>query len=806
MTFDSIGQDLRHGVKTLRRDGGSSSLIILVLAPGIGGSSAIFTLLNVAFLDPLPYRDAERLVTILEDNMGAVGESQFVEIRRRTRTLDRLAFIEHRDMQMAGASGPVRVYTARVSASFFELLGANASLGRTFLETDNQVGAQRVILVSDRFWRSHLQRDPQAVGRSIRLDGAPATVVGVLPTGFHFDYPSLRISEPVDVYAPYPFDPANPGSGAGMVRTLGRIREGITFEQAQSELDSLAAAFVRENPAGYERRIEIRGGFGFILRPLRDAIVGSQGGLLWLIVGGVGLLLLTGCANVAQLLLARSLRRGREVAIRAALGASRPRLIRQFLIEGLILAAVGGVAGLVTAPWLARILVAAMPNRSPLLESAQIDLRTIAFTAAVSFISALAFAILPALKGSRWTLTPALNSRAAIGEGNRWRHAMVALEATLSVFLLCGAALVAENLWTLVSSPKGFDPDGVTAMRLKLPLESQFGPDNRVNATLQRYMAVISAIPGVESAATVTGPPLMANRGGWAVLDGETDASGEPKRVLSFTNLVSPDYFETLKIPLLAGRTFRDSDALGRPRVKVVNQEYARQFGLGADVVGKQTTEPTTTLTVVGVVGTVRNRGLNSEPFPEVYLPAYQVAWANTYLVVRSALPQGQLVRHVKQAVQSIDPDQAVYGVQPMDELVSSTLSQPRFNAYLVGAFALFAVVMAATGLYGVVSSLVSQRTSEIAVRLALGAGRGDIARTILGTTCAWVAVGIAGGVALGFAAQETVRSLSSIQMQVSPEVFSSVVALFLLVTVVAVYAPARRASRTAPASALRAE
>ncbi len=428
------------------------------------------------------------------------------------------------------------------------------------------------------------------------------------------------------------------------------------------------------------------------------------------------------------------------------------------------------------------------------------------FTAAVSLLSALAFAIVPALKGSRWTLTPALNSRAAIGEGNRWRHAMVALEATLSVFLLCGAALVAENLWTLMSAPMGFDPNGVTAMRLKLPLESQFGPDNRVNATLQRYMDAIDAIPGVESAASVTGPPLMANRGGWAVLDGVIEANGEPKRVLSWSNLVSPNYFETLRIPLLAGRTFRDSDALGAPWVMVVNEEYARQFGLGAQVIGKQITEPDVTFTVVGLVSTVRSRRLNSEPFPESYLSAYQIAWANTYLVVRSGLPRGQLVRNVEQAVQSIDPDQAVYGVQTMEELVSNTLSQPRFNAYLVGAFALLAVAMAATGLYGVVSSLVSQRTSEIAVRLALGAGRGDIARTILGSTCLWVVVGIAGGVGLGYAALETIRSLSSIQMQVSPKVFSGVVALFLVVTVAAVYAPVRRASRTAPASALRAE
>ncbi len=285
MTFDSITQDLRHGVKTLRRDAGVSSLIILVLALGIGGSSAIFTLLSAAFLDPLPYQDAGRLVTIIEDTMGSVGESHFVEIRRRARTFDQLAFIEHRDMQLTAPSGPVRVYASHVSASFFELLGANASLGRTFLEKENRVGAARVIVVSDRFWRTHLQQDPQVVGRTIRLDGKPVTVVGVLPSTFHFDYPSLRIAEPVDVYAPYLFESNgldSPGGGGNStVRTLGRLREGATFEQAQSELDGLAAAFVREYPARYERRIEIREAsalsFDRCVTPSREANAGCSG-------------------------------------------------------------------------------------------------------------------------------------------------------------------------------------------------------------------------------------------------------------------------------------------------------------------------------------------------------------------------------------------------------------------------------------------------------------------------------------------------------------------------------------------------
>jgi putative ABC transport system permease protein len=804
-------QDLRHGVVLLRRDPAVSALIVLVLALGIGGNTAIFTLLKAAFVDPLPYRDADRLVTVIENNGWNASVSEFIEIRARSRTLEQFAFAEHRDMQLTGTGEPMRVFAARVTASFFPLLGVKASLGRTLLHEENQPGRTPVVVLSDRFWRSRMGATPNAVGRTLRLDGQPAVVIGVLPPAFHFDYPTLHIQEPVDLYVSYPLNqaaalrPSNSGKGEP-VRVLAHLRAGVTNAQAEAELQSIGRALVRENPKIYTHPPGEPNRFTFTVIPLRTAIVGTESSLLWLLIGGAGVLLLIACANTAQLLLARSLQRAKEVAIRSALGATRARLIRQFLLEGLVLAAVGGVAGLLLACWIARLLVAVLPTQSPLLASAHLDARAIAFTLAISMLSALAFAVIPAVKGSRYVSGP---SR----EGNRWRHAMIALEAALSVFLLCGAGIVAQNLWTLIATPTGFDPGHVLAMQLKLPsgLAENFIDPNAGRA-FQQYLDKIAAIPGVESAATVTGPPLRPARTGNSSLVGVRDATGELKIVWSDVHLVSPGYFQTLRIPLLAGRTFRRDDAGHQATVMVVNEEFARQFGLGRDVVGKRLDDGPgkngveNTIEIVGMVGNVRTRGLQTAPYPEAYLSSLQLDWTNVYLVVRSAIPPAQLVNMVKAAIQTSNPGQAVFGVMTMQEMLADSERQPRFHVYLIGAFALLAVAMAAAGMYSVISCLVSQRTSEIAIRIALGATRAAIVKTVLGTTSAWVIAGLACGLGLGLATRNTIRALSSTAVEGSPRIYFAVVAFFLAVTLIAAYLPLSRAVRLDPAVALRAE
>jgi len=800
-------QDLRHGLVLMRRDPGVSALIVLVLALGIGGNAAVFTLLKAAFLDRLPFRDAGRLVTIIENDGWIPTVSEFLEIQKHSRTLEGMAFAEHRDMQLSGTGEPTRIFAARVTASFFPLLGVHPAQGRTFVDDENQPDRPPVVILTDRFWRSRLGSDPRVLGRTLRLDGQPAMVVGVLPSGFHFDYPTLDIAEPVDIYVSYPLEPFSTfdraANGQGVtVRVLARLREGVTLEQAESDLWDTALVLARENTSPYPGHAHDPVMFGFDAKPLRDSIVGRQRSLLWLLLGGVGVLLLIACANTAQLLLARSLRRGREIAVRSALGASRLRLIRQFLLEGLVLALCGGMAGLLVSGWLAHVLVHLLPVRSPLLASAHVDARAVGFTLAISMVSAIVFAIIPAVKGSRWTPGPSLSAHFTSGGGNRWRHSMIAVEAALSVFLLCGAGLVTQNLLALLSAPLGFNPEHVLAMRLQLPFGKLEQPDPKAGKVLQSYVDKIEAIPGVEAAATITGPPLRPARGGGPVqLIGVADPG-----TMAWSHQMTPDYFRAMGIPLLAGRTFRISDSGARITVGIVNEEFAHHFGLGPDIVGKQIPDNTGPITIVGLVGTVRTGGLETRAFPECYYSAQQISWPNVYLVVRSVLPPGALLKQVKAAITAINPDQSVFGVETMNELVADSVVAPRFDVYLVGIFALLAVAMAGAGMYSVISFLVSQRTGEIAIRMALGAGRGTIMKTVLAATSLWVLAGLAGGLYLGYAADKTLRSLTDTEAVAAPATYAVVALFFLAVTLVAVYLPARRAIRLDPAAALRCE
>ncbi|MBC8165639.1 MAG: FtsX-like permease family protein, partial [Bryobacteraceae bacterium] len=565
-------------------------------------------------------------------------------------------------------------------------------------------------------------------------------------------------------------------------------------------------ALVREFPLEYRGRAGGPSRFTFKTIPLREAIVGTQRPLLWLLVGGAAILLMIACANTAQLLLARSLRRGREVAIRTALGASRFCLIRQFLLEGLVLAAVGGAAGLLLSAWIISLLKSVLPVRSPLLESAHLDLTVVVFTLAISLISTLAFASLPAVKGSKWTPGPSLSARPATGEGNRWRYAMIALQAALSVFLLCSAGLVCQNFLALISAPLGFDPTHLLTMQLKLPSGAQNAVDQKAGLAFQQYVDKITAIPGVDSAATVTGPPLRPSRGGPVELAGQTDSTGDLRSVVAMTHQVSPDYFRTLRIPLLAGRNFNRGDAGTQVTVAIVNEEFARRFGLGSSVVGKQMFEPGQPITIVGMVGNVRTHGIEPAPFPEVYLSSLQMSWVNVYLIVRSAIPPAELAKLVTQAIQSSNSGQAIYGVLTMHDLIADSVTQPKFHVILIGAFALLAVAMSAAGLYSVISCLVAQRTSEIAIRIALGATHSDVFKTVLGSSAIWVTAGLVSGLALGLATASTVRALSGTVVEPSPWMYFSVVLFFLSIALIAAASPMQRAARLDPGTALRWE
>ncbi|HLJ48575.1 MAG TPA: ABC transporter permease [Bryobacteraceae bacterium] len=814
--LSSALQDLRHGAVLLRRDAGVSGLIILVLALGIGGNAAIFTLLKAAFVDPLPYPNSERLVTINDgfSTLAVDGVSptipEFLDIRKRTRLLAEMAFLDHRDYQLTGASEPVRVFAARVTASFFSVLDTHTALGRTFYTDENQPAKSHVVIVSDAFWRGRMGSDPGVIGKTLRLNDDPTVVVGVMPPGFSFDYPGLGVPERVEVYVPFQMDDyytlrSGEFSNVRRVITLARLAPGATIAAANGELESIANSLLRDYPELYRTRAGKDIGFTIGAQSLRESIVGKQRQLLILLLSSVGLLLMIACANTAQLLLARSLGRSREVAIRVSLGASRPRLIRQFLLEGLVLAAFGGLSGLLLSVWLVRLLAGLFPEHSPIFDTARPDALVIAFTLALSFFSALLFAIVPAVKGSVWTPGPALSARVAMGQGNRWRHVMIAIEAALSVFLLSGAGLLVQNLWKLVSMPAGFDLSHLSVMQLRLPFRREEATRPIASLAYREYLDKITAIPGVDAAAAVTGLPLRgAPRTGFR-FEGQPDDPGLVRRQVASFQIVSPDYFRTLGISLMAGRTFRDDDMVGRPDVVIVNEEFVRRFGDGRDLIGRRIASRRST-TIVGVVANVRMSGRETAPVPQIYASYLQMYEPNIYLVVRSRLAPDQLIGRVKEAIRSAYADQAVFHVLTMEEVLSNSLAEPRFHAFLIGAFALLALAMAASGMYSVISCLVSQRTSEIAIRIALGAGLTAIVRTVVGRTGAWLLGGLGIGLVLGLVASGTVRRLSHTAVSGSPEMYGAVVLFFIVVTLIASYLPVRRASRLDPAMALRCE
>jgi len=800
----------------MRRDAASSALIVLLLALGIGGNTAIFTLIKATLLDPLPYAAPEALVRLvgrIPDRrvQGQVNRidptaSEFLEIRNRSRVLESVAFLDQRDFQLIGADEPLRILAARVSVSFFPLLGIQPALGRGFSSEEEGAGRAATVILSHDFWTARMGANPDIVGKPIRLNDSPYVVIGVLPRDFRFDYANLRGGEPAEVYVPFPFEnssSANSGVTHGQSAivdrglVLGRIPAGSGAAELAAELDSIAKGLYPPETAFPGQA----GDRAFQAQSLREVIVRNQRPLLWFLMSGAGLLLLIACANTAQLLLARSLRRTREVAIRAALGASRARLIRQFLVEGLMMAACGGVIGLLLSRWTVALLLRRLPGRNLVIESARMDSGVLAFTLGLSTVCALLFAILPAVKGTAWMPGTHLNSRVVIGRGNRWRHVMISIEAALSIFVLCTAGLIVQNLWVLVSSPSGFDPRDVLIMRMQLP-----APREQTNRVSQEYLRNVSGIPGVHAAAIATSVPLRPGNAGFNRFVGEPrDAA--LNRPPTWTYFVSADYFTLLSIPLVAGRRFGEEDRLGRPTVAIVNQEFVRTHGIASSPVGHEIDDgPGGTITIVGVVGDVRLRGVQTSPQPQIYLPYPQFLLPNVYLLVRSQIEPGQLLNRIKPAIRSVNPDQPVFNVLTMDQAFSNSIAGPRFNAVLVTMFAFLALLIVACGMYSVIACLVSQRTNEIALRIALGANRFSVARNVLGTTSAWVFGGLSVGLVFALAGAGTVSRLMSTISPGTLPMYAIVLVLFVVVTLSAVIVPLRRALRLEPLLALRHE
>jgi predicted permease len=813
--LESLAGDLRYGARLLRRRTGLAVLAIATLSLGIGANAAMFSLLNAILLRPLPYERSDRLVAIVDRftrlgvNAAAPTIPEILDMRERARAFSSIAFFDTRDFRIAGGDEPTRVFTARVSASLFPTLGVRPALGRLFVDSDNTDGRWTVVVLSDGLWRRNFGGDPRVVGRKLTVNGSPHTIVGVLPPGFSVDYPSISSGEPIEMYVPFTLYELYTSRTAEFVNvrrvtTIGRLAEGATREQASAELQAISQGLAAEHPDLYRRRGEDVG-FRMDVIGLQDVVTrGARGALTFLFVA-VLLVLLIACVNTGQFVLAQSLDREAEVAVRVSLGAGRGRLFRQFVVESLLLAFAGAGVGLLQALWLLPALVAVVPGHRPELDAIHIDRTVLAFTAAMSLSSAFIVGVLPAAYFSRGNARDRLATRSGPVGAHRARHVLVALEVAVAVVLIVAAGVLIESVRQLHMVDRGLSIDDVTVMQVRGKGTQATRPI--ASTEYQHYIDHLSAMRGVEAAAAAFPLPLRNPPGSEFSVVGRTPEPADSPRLLAAYQIVSLDYFRAFRIPLRDGRLMNAGDVLDRPRVALINETMARRQWPGESPLGRQIRVGPNTLTVVGVVGDVQGMPLEAARGAQIYVSHLQFYEPNMNIIVRAAPGVRIPPEAIKKAIWSVSPDQAVFNIQPMSELLRAALGEQRYVALLLGIFAALALFMSATGVYTVVAHLVGRRTHEIAVRLAIGAQALDIVRVVSGQTFAWTIAGLAVGVVATILLSGVARAALRGVGDVDARLLAALAVCYLAVAGIAMCLPIARTLRLLdPAAALRAE
>jgi predicted permease len=833
MTFLS---DLRYAVRTAWRDRAFSIVAIVTLALGIGANTALFTIVNAVVLAPLPFRSPEQLVRVTSDFTAQRSRDIGLSIPelfdlRQSGVFDDICGVWPVSANLTETDEPERVETALVDASYFTMLGVGAQVGRVFDRSDAIPGIAEVAVISDALWKRRFGSDPHVLGTRIRIDNDRYSIVGVAPASFR--HPGRGTETDVEVWAPAgwlasPF-PQQPVRRAYVLQGgLGRLKRGITPATAQARLDTLVAELHRQHGADYPASV----GWALRVIPLHDDLVGDVRPALLTLLGAVGFVLLIACANVANLLLARSSVRQREIAIRRALGAGRGRLVRQLLTESVTLAAIGGLLGLLIAVWGVDALVQLSPANLPRLNGVTVDGVVLGFTAALSLATGVLFGLAPAIQGSHVDLQQVIRestpSASVAARATRLRNLLVVGEFALALVLLVGAALLVQSFWRLQRVNLGFNPSSVLTARLWLPQPNlpETGPYFTHDARLSFYKRVldrVAVMPGVVSAGGISNLPLGGGQGRASfVVEGQSaDASAV---ATSDAALVTPGYFRALGIDLVRGRTFDDHDDLRAPGAIVVSEGFARQFFSGIDPIGRRVSlgrgrppggpvqaqppprPPDSWLTIVGVVRDVKSARLDQPPPPQIYRSVWQLSNLALTLVVRTTQDPAALGESIRREVRAVDPNEPVFSVRTMDAVVAAAFAQRRFTMVLLALFAATALLLSAIGIYGVMAYLVAQRTREIGIRIALGASRRNVLSMVLGQgvrlAAAGVAVGLLGAIAV-------TRAIATLLYAVSPRdpgTFVALSATLAAVALLACYIPARRATRVDPIRALRYE
>jgi putative ABC transport system permease protein len=804
--FETMWQDVRFAVRMLFKHPGFSLVAVLTLSLGVGATTAIFSVVNAVLLRPLPINEPERVVVIhnqlpkLNLPRTEVSALQYLDYSSQTGVFEAAAAFTQRGLNLTGVNAPQRLQTARVTASFFPLLGISPLIGHLFTADEDKFGNHHVALLSHSMWKRLFNADPDVAGRTLQLDGEGYEVIGVIPAGIEELYAN------VDLWIPMAFSPRELAEGRRWSLTLtmlARLQPGVSLPQAEAAMRGFAPNMAGDHPDDFN--IEVR--------PLVEEHVSDVRKPLYILLCAVVVVLLISCANIANLLLARASVRSREMAIRAALGAGRRRILQQLLTESVLLGVAGGALGALFAAWGMSALIAIAPADLPRVGEARLDARVLGFTLAVSFVSGIVFGLIPALVASKTDLVSSLkeSGRAdtASPSRHRLRRVLVVAEVSLAVVLLISAGLLLRSFAKLLDVSPGFDSHNVLTLRLSLP-RTQYSDSAQVAGFFKSVFERLSATPGVEHAAVAFQPPFTpgGDNSVFSIRDRQA-APGDPEPHSDYLFITS-DYFRAMGIPLLKGRLFESSDMrtqgpIGDGSAIVIDEALAKRFWpdrdpLGANI-GWGTQGPWGT--IVGVVGTVHAKDLIEEPKGTIYFPWY---FGSSTFVVRTTDDPHGLAQTIREQVMAVDANQPVYDIKTMDERLARSLEARRFAVTLLGVFAALALLLAAIGLYGVIAYLVTQRRHEIGIRVALGATGVDVLKLVLRQAIQLALIGVAIGLAAAFALTRLMASLLFGVSATDPLTFASICVILITVALTASYIPARRATKIDPMIALRYE
>ncbi|MFY9554981.1 MAG: ABC transporter permease [Blastocatellia bacterium] len=814
-----ILQDLRYGSRVLAKKPGFTLVAVFTLALGIGANSAIFSVVNGLLLSPLPYRDSDRLAVIWTHSPGAnvdqdwPSPGQYSAIKSQNTVFEEIAIALGGNVNLTGQSAPERVGAVWASSVLFSLLDVTPVFGRVFLAEEDSPGKPPAAILSYGLWQRRFGGDSNVIGQGLTADGDNYTIVGVLPPDFSLNQemmPTVGAAAQAEVFLSLPLS-ANDLSSQGdeNYNVMALLKPGVKIPQAQAELDSIVRELERQFPTQYpaSRR------FSLSVRPLLEQVVGDIRPALLVLLGAVACVLLIACANVANLLLARAASREKEIAIRTAIGAGRWRLVRQLLTESVLLSVAGGALGLLIAIWGLDGLRWLDPGNIPRLQNVRIDGRVLGFTFGVAMLTGMLFGLAPALRGSQVDLSETLKEggRSLAGSGNhRLRNLLVIAEMALSLVLLIGAGLLIRSFIRVQQVEPGFATQNLLSLRLGV-IGTTYAKEPRRASFYQQLWERVRQLPGVESAGGVSALPLSGGIGwGSITIDGYDAASGQSS-IQADARVATVGYFETMKIPLISGRFFGEQDGKDSMKVAIIDENMARTYWPGRDAVGGRfkrggTDSTAPWMTVIGVVANVKHYALDLNSRVAFYMPQRQSGSTYMYVAIRTVGDPLSVAAAVTQEARAMDPNAPVYDVKTMDQRLSESLARRRFAMFALGLFAAVAALLAAVGIYGVMSYTVAQRAREIGIRVALGAQTGDVLRLVVGQGMSLAVIGVGAGLA---AAAVITRVMSSLLFGVSatdPATFAAIALLLGSVALLACYVPARRAMKVDPMVALRYE